>query len=133
MATPGATPATGYRAGPIELGSVTWATGVDPATGGPTGIVDRFEPDAAAIVAALPIAQAPAGTRLRADWTYNNTPLNGLSSEAAVVGDGGGRWATFTIDIPDGQRWPAGSYAVAISVDGTRALEASVALADQGA
>jgi len=105
---------------------VVWAVATDPATGAPLDAVRRFAPDAPAIVAAVPIERAPAGTRLRADWRYNDTPLNGLSSEIAVDGDGAARWVAFVIALPNGEPWPIGRYDIAISVDGRAAVRAAV-------
>ncbi len=129
-ATPQATPPTGYRSGAVATGEVVWALGTDPATGAPVEPVRHFKPDDPTIVAAVPIERAPAGTRLRADWHYNDTPLAGLSSEITVDGDGAARWVAFAITLPDGEPWPTGSYDIAVTVDDRAALRSRVEVVD---
>ena len=129
-ATPPATPTPGFRFDAVATGDVVWALSTDPATGAPVAPVRGFAPEAPAIVAAVPIERAPAGTRFRADWRYNDTPLDGMSSEIVVDGAGDGRWVNFVIAIPEGETWPTGSYEVVISVDAQRALRAAVEVVD---
>lgn len=124
-ASPVATPRVGFAAGEVLLGAIVWTTTPDPVTETPPPVAG-FPSDAPAIVAAVPIERAPAGTLLRADWRYNGAPLTGLSGSVAVDSEGGARWATFALRLPPGERWPEGSYEVAIAVDGQPALTASV-------
>jgi len=131
-ATPGATPPFGFRSDSVATGDVVWTVATDPATGAPVAPVARFAPDAPTIVAAVPIERAPAGTRLRAEWRYNDAPLDGLSSEVVVDGDGMGRWVSFSIDLPEGEPWPAGTYEVVIAIDDHPALRAAVEVSDGG-
>ncbi len=122
---PSATPPGGFGNDRVALGQIVWSLALDPATGGPAEAIVAVPDDAPRFWAAAPLERAASGTRLRADWTYNGTAMPALSAEAAVP-NGGGGWATFDLALPDGERWPAGDYAVTISVDGQPALRGTI-------
>ena len=133
VATPvPATPAAGFRSAGVATGAVVWTAGTDPETGAPRQPVAWFAPDAPAIVAAVAIERAPAGTRFSAEWRYNDAPMASLASAVTVDGDGAARWVSFAIDLPDGEPWPTGVYEVAIAVDDRPALRATVEVSEPG-
>jgi hypothetical protein len=122
-----ATPIGGFDSGRVSLGAIQWAVDLDPASGGPLASAPSIPDDAPRFWAAIPVLRAEPGLRLRADWSYNDTPMPALAAEAVVpTGDVG--FVLFDLGLPPGERWPVGDYAVAISVDGVPALTASIAV-----
>ncbi len=132
--TPTSVPATESAAPPAEssggtptstggpqaaFGEIVWATSVDPQSKAPMDRVDRVPVDAASIYAVIPITRVAAGTELTADWTYNDTPIDGVSATAVVTDVSGGLiWVEFHLERSSDRPWPDGTYAIAIRQNG---------------
>lgn len=136
VASPVASPGT-VRVGTAEIGAVVWATAVDPATKAPRQRVAAFPADARTIYATLPIVRITRGTTLAASWSYNDTPIPQLNSAVTAPADAENIWVEFHLTLKPGVAatpplrpgtWPAGTYRVTISVNGTVAERAEVAV-----
>jgi hypothetical protein len=125
LATSAAPPPTSTpRAAPV-LGDIVWTTDVDAQTKEPTSPVDAFTTEASTIYAALLVRNLPPGTVLTAEWTYNATSLDGLTTRVAVVAGAGEEWVVFHLTRSE-EPWPDGVYAISVSVDGEAAVRAEV-------
>jgi hypothetical protein len=116
--TPLPTPSPSY-------GEVVWATAVDAQTKEPVSQVDTFSTGAETIYAAILVRNLPPNTVLTADWTYNATSLDGLTTSAELVSGTDQDWVEFHLTRSD-EPWPDGTYAISISVDGEVIASAEV-------
>jgi hypothetical protein len=102
---------------PAQMGAVVWATALDPVTKQPTNTVESFSADASVIYAALKVQFLSSQAAVSATWTYNNTSLDALSTNApagAGLEDG---WIEFHLTKSEGA-WPDGTYAISVSLGG---------------
>jgi hypothetical protein len=120
-----ATPAA-FRSDSAELGSIVWATAIDPQSKAPTAIVTGFADEVRVIYATTPITHLAAGTELGASWSYNNTPLDGFVAMIIAERDQSNAWAEFHIALTGSEPWPPGTYRIEITVDGQPALASEV-------
>jgi hypothetical protein len=110
-----------------SFGDVVWATEVDPQTKAPVGAVEAFASDASALYAVVPVRNLPENTTLTAEWTYNETSLDGLTSTATTVSTIEDGWVEFHL-IRAAETWPDGTYAITVRVDGQAVQTAEVAV-----
>lgn len=115
-----------FRAESAELGPIVWATAIDASTNAPTPAVDVVPVDAPRIYASVPVGRLQRGTVLDARWTYNGTPLIGVEGTVTAERDQRGGWVAFLLSREDGEPWPAGVYAVVVSVDGVVAHASAI-------
>jgi hypothetical protein len=140
IALPAPSPSPGASAAEIQeldqnptVGSVIWTERIDPVTSAPGPSVTFFSVDAPSIFAVVPIANLPPGTVLRADWTYNTTPLEALTRAVIIHGPYAKGWIAFSLTRSGETLWPAGEYAITVSVNDVLARTATVAVGRQGA
>ena len=128
------TPVT-FRSEHAEVGPVVWTTRVDPATKAPLERVNSFPADAQAIVATVPLARVETGTILAASWTYNGTPIEGLGGSVTAATAARDVWVAFDLTRQVAEPWPAGTYAILVTVDGrpAQASEVTIEEGDAGA
>jgi len=110
----------------IQVGSVVWATAVDPVTKAPMEPVDAFPDTATTLYAVIPIRQMTPGVVLTAQWSYNGTPLTALTSAVVAERAEVETWVEFHLERVDDLPWPAGDYQIAVLVDGRPARTAQV-------
>lgn len=134
-----AVPTTGMGTGtPIAttppqaaFGEIVWATSIDPQSKAPIDRVDRVPSDVSTIYAVIPIARVAPGTELTAEWTYNDTPIEGVGSSVVTSQlPDSLTWAEFHLERSDGESWPKGSYSVAIRQNGQIVAEGTVAVGE---
>jgi hypothetical protein len=132
---PSATPTSASQAAPLvaatparqpSIGEVIWTTGVDPTTGEPADAVTNYAPDAPRLVAAIETMGLPAGSRVEASWTYNDTPLEPFTSRLSVDSVTDGQWMSFYLSRDADTPWPPGIYEIAITLDGAPMRESAV-------
>ncbi len=121
------TPATAR----VELGEVVWTTAVDPAAGAPATPVAVVAPDAPAIYAVLPVIRMEPGTTVTASWTYNDTPLDTLTSTISVSEAREGGWLEFHLDRTGPDPWPDGTYGITVSADGQEVQSGQVRIENE--
>lgn len=121
--TPTSIPAPSY-------GDVVWTTAVDAQTKEPTSPVEAFTTDVQTIYAAIPVQNVPPNTVLTADWTYNATSLDGLTTSAELASATEDTWVEFHLTRSD-DLWPDGTYAISVSVDGEVVANAEVEVDDR--
>jgi hypothetical protein len=111
------------------IGRVVWTTSVDARTGAPADEVSTYPPDAVQIVAAVHATSLPANATVNADWTYNNTTLDAFATQVTVDSSSPDRWIVFRLERSGETSWPAGAYAIAISLNGDPVASSSVQVA----
>jgi hypothetical protein len=121
--TPTSIPAPSY-------GDVVWTEAVDSSTKEPTSPVEAFSTDAQTIYAAILVQHVPTNTVLTADWTYNATSLDGLTTSANLVSGAQNAWVEFHLTRSD-DHWPDGTYAISITVAGEVVATADVEVDDR--
>jgi hypothetical protein len=93
-----------------------WTTSVEPGTNRPLGEVgDEFDATVPVIYAAISVAAAPAGALLVANWTYNDTPIQGMDATVQLpevrfepI------WLEFHLERQAGDEWPDGEYRITL-------------------
>jgi hypothetical protein len=93
-----------------------WTTSVEPGTNRPLAEVeDEFDATGPVIYAAISVAAAPAGALLVANWTYNDTPIQGMDATVqlpevrlAPI------WLEFHLERQEGEEWPDGEYRITV-------------------
>ena len=113
-------------ASPFRSGEIVWSLETDAATSAPLVTAESIPAGAPKITAALSIPQGPTPRQVAAVWQYNNTALPAFDATAAVPAGSGSVWIDFSIAMPPGNTWPAGTYEVTISIDGTPAATSVV-------
>lgn len=121
-----------FRSESAELGPIMWATAIDANTNAPTPAVAVVPFDAPRIYASVPVGRLQRGTVLDARWTYNGTPLVGVEGTVTAERDQRGGWVAFLLSREDGEPWPAGVYAVVVSVDGVAAHASAIRVEQTG-
>lgn len=116
---------------PIFSGPVTWAADVDPATGGPANPVASLPADAPRLVAAVRIREGRAPGRIAASWAYNATAMPAFDATLDVPAGDGLAWAAFTLEMPGGEAWPAGTYEITLSLDGEQPVTGRIEVPPQ--
>jgi hypothetical protein len=115
---------------PMTIGAVIWASEIDPETGAPSEIVDAFTSGTRTIYAVVPVSNVPENTVIVADWTYNNTSLDALSTSVTILPDQTPKWLEFHLSRSE-DRWPDGTYAIAISVGDEVVQQAEIEVENQ--
>ena len=116
---PGVTGGPSTTSGPpatqVEAGILVWATAIESGTNRPTVEVARFDVTTPVIYAVLPISASPAGATLRAEWTFNTTPIQGVAASLQLpeVRDAP-IWVEFHLEREVGEAWPDGMYTVIV-------------------
>lgn len=123
--TPGGSTAP-FRSVAAEVGPIVWAAEIDARTKAPLAPVASFPVEAAALHATMPVTRVEAGAVVEATWSYNGTPLNGADTDLVVAAAAEGAWLEFHLSRRDEILWPAGIYAVQVSIDGAPAQAAGV-------
>lgn len=132
--SPGASPAeVKVFAQNPTVGTVIWAERIDPVTSAPGPRVRSFGAETRTIYAVLPVAKLSPGTVLRADWAYNNTPLEALTRAVIVQEPYAEGWIAFSLTRSGETLWPAGEYAITVSVNNEIAQTATIAIGGPGA
>ncbi len=129
--TPGAGPVS---VGGTTIGTIVWASEVDPATQAPAGALETIPDNVAEIYAALPLTSIAAGSVVSASWSYNGVPLDTLTSAVTASTATTDTWVAFRLDRVDSgtpaprsdEDWPDGEYGVVITVDGQVVQESTV-------
>lgn len=113
-AAPSAAPQATEIPVPVQVVAAdpVWTTSVEPGTNRPLGEVgDEFDATAPVIFAAVSIVAAPAGSLLVANWTYNDTPIQGMDATVQLpevrfepI------WLEFHLERQSGDEWPDGEY-----------------------
>lgn len=116
------TPTPAFSSGTVAADAIVWASALDPTTGAPLERSPVFPPDAPHIYAAVPLRHVEAGTQMRIDWRYNDTPMDSLASEAVARQTADDLWIAFALSLGDGRTWPVGVYEAIVSIDGREAL-----------
>lgn len=127
MASPMATPGA-VRPGPV-MGEIVWAATTDPVTNAPLEIVTSYPADAPRMTASVLVTALPAGATIRATWEYNDTSLDAFSRQVVLSAPADRLWISFHIERGADAVWPAGVYAVTISLDGAEGQQASIDVA----
>lgn len=125
LPSPAASPQDTSPSSPT-IGTVVWAVSVDPVTAEPGLAVSVYTPDATGIYAVLPVAHLRPGDMVRAEWTYNDTPLEALTRTFIVQEAYTEGWIAFSVVRGKDTPWPAGTYAITISINGEVAQSATV-------
>jgi hypothetical protein len=113
-------------------GEIVWASAVDPATNAPTERVERFSVDAPRLYAVVDVTGLPTGAVVSGAWTYNDVPLEELNVEVTITGSTAETtWIEFHLERT-ADRWPAGTYEIAIWVDGDVLRSSSVEVTGVG-
>ena len=107
-ATPTATPTAAI------FGAIVWTTAINAATSAPVDKVASFGQDASAIYAVVPVKGVAPGLTVTADWTFNGSPLPGVSSTVVATRPVADGWLEFHLTLAAGQTWPAGTYHIDI-------------------
>lgn len=115
-----------FRSETAEIGPVVWSTAIDGETNAPVAPVEVVPVGAPAIYATLPVTRVQRGASLGATWTYNGTPLPTLGGAVVANREQVGGWVEFHIARAEDAVWPAGVYAVVVTVDGRLAQESAV-------
>jgi hypothetical protein len=123
----------GATAPPLEptIGEIVWAAEIAPGTNQPIAPVDRFPTDAPTIYAVLPVTGLPIGTVLQAAWSYNDTPLDQMTTSLTVEATSADViWIEFHLYRETEDPWPDGIYEVVITIDRATRRESSVEVID---
>lgn len=129
--TPGAGPVS---IGGTTIGTVVWASEVDPDTQAPAAALNTIPDSVAEIYAALPLTSVAAGTVVSANWTYNGVALDTLTSSVTASAATTDAWVAFRLDrvetgTPEPRSeadWPDGEYGVVVMVDGQVVQQSTV-------
>jgi hypothetical protein len=120
-------PATAMPAPAID--AIVWAASVDPATQAPSQRVTSFSTDAPGIYACFSATNLNAGAVVEASWTYNKTSLDAFTTRLVLPDAAPQRWIAVHLTRDPNVPWPAGTYAVTVSVNGKTAQQAAVEVA----
>lgn len=117
-----------------DFGAIVWTASVDPATNAPREPVPWFSEAAETIYAAIPALRIESGAVVIADWTYNDTPVEPLTSQVTATASYIDAWIEFHITRSADMPWPTGIYQITISVGGEEVLvsEVEVREAEEG-
>jgi hypothetical protein len=113
-----------------EIGEIVWASSIDPETRAPRNSVDRESVDDRTLYAVLPVRNLPAGVALTAAWSYNDTPLDELTTTTVVPAGPIAGWVEFHLTRSE-EPWPDGTYAISVRFDGKVVQTAKVIVADE--
>ena len=116
----------GFRDAAAEIGPVIWTTGVDPTTKAPTTEVRSFTTETRAMYATAQIRRVQKGTVIAAAWSYNGTQIKELGRSMTPANGQRNVWIEFHLDLGDGRSWPAGTYAITLTIDGRVAERGAV-------
>ena len=121
-ASPTATPS------PATLGDIVWTSTINLETAGPGEKAASFPTNAQAIYAVLRVEDVSPGLTLTANWTYNNTPLSGVSATAVAVQATAAGWVEFHLTLTAGESWPVGTYRITVSQPNGQSASSKVAV-----
>lgn len=83
------------------------------------------------VIVALTRARAlPAGARVDAAWTYNDTPLEAFSTATEKGDSSDDVWLAFRLERNPDLPWPSGNYAVTLFLDGAEVVRGDVHVVD---
>jgi hypothetical protein len=102
-----------------QVVEIIWTAAIDPATNSPTEPVSSYLADAPQIIAVATVRSLPAGSQLEATWEYNNTSLDAFTTQLVPTDAVEESWVAFHIDRDPNVLWPAGTYEVTVSLEGT--------------
>jgi hypothetical protein len=100
-----------------QIGQIVWATAVDPRTKAPVDVVDGFAVDDETLYATLKVRNLPPNATFTAEWSYNETSLDSLTTTVATPSEADSGWVEFHL-TRSAEPWPKGTYAVSVSLDG---------------
>jgi hypothetical protein len=125
------TPSTSTGESHAEIGEVVWAIDVDPDTKAPIAPVDHFSIEARTIYAVTAVRGLPPNAVLTAEWSYNDTSLDALTTSVVASAGTADGWVEFHLARAAEEPWPDGTYAIAISYDGAVVQVAEVTLSNE--
>jgi hypothetical protein len=108
------------------VGQIVWTAAIDETSNAPIEPVSSYLPTAPRIIAAAPVQSLPDGSLIEATWEYNDTSLDAFTTELSRSEMIDQAWVTFHIERDPGVDWPAGTYEVSVSLDGTMVQTAAV-------
>ncbi len=111
---------------PPAIGAVIWAESIDPVTAAPGPSVREYASDAPGLHAVLPAANLQPGDMVRAVWTYNDTPLEALTRTIIIQAPYTAGWIAFSIVRGTDAPWPAGTFAITVSVNDAAVQTATI-------
>jgi len=114
----------GANSGPPRVVSLALATQIDPTTKAPQNTVERFPLNTKVMYVTVQIENPRKGTEVEGKWYYDSQGRGhfGLVDSSKVTfPDRKKRYVAFSLRAAD--QFPAGSYKVAILVDGQVAQE----------
>ena len=114
------------RIGSPQIGEIIWTASTDPTTNAPIEPVASYRADAPRIIAAVPARALTAGSRVEANWEYNNTSLDAFTVLLVPSENVGETWINVHIDRDPEVPWPEGVYQLTISIDGAAMQNAAV-------
>lgn len=109
-----------------EIGAIVWTTSIDPTTKSPGPPLSIIPSETRVIYATLPVERADVGTIIEARWSYNNTALQGFRGAITFERPASQLWIEFHIELTGDSTWPAGRYAIEVTVDGQPARQSTV-------
>lgn len=114
----------GANSGPPRVVSLALTTQIDPTTKAPQDAVEQFPQNTKVMYVSVRIDNPRKGTEVEAKWYYDSQgkgQFGLVDSSKVTFPDGKKRYAAFSLTAAD--QFPAGSYKVAILVDGQVAQE----------
>jgi hypothetical protein len=120
----GATPASATPAPALE--EILWAVTIDPNSDAPLTVTRRYPVDTTRLTASVLATNLPPSTTVDAAWSYNNTSLDAFTTRVVIQDPAPRRWLSFHLDRNSETPWPAGTYAIQISLDGEPARRGEV-------
>jgi hypothetical protein len=120
----GATPASATPAPALD--EILWAVTIDPSSDAPLTVTRRYPVDTTRLTASVLATNLPPSTAVDAAWSYNNTSLDAFATRVVVQDAAPRRWLSFHLDRNSETSWPAGTYAIEISLDGEPARRGEV-------
>lgn len=112
------------------IGDILWSTETDSTSDAPLVVASEYPSHAPRLTASALALNLPPGTIVDTAWSYNNTPLEAFTTQIVLQDDVPKRWISFRLERDPDVPWPSGTYAVAISIDGTPTASAAVQVND---
>lgn len=130
-ATVTSSPASPTVAPQLEVGPIIWTSAIEEGTGGLPEGEDWLSTTVRTIYAVLPVGNAVPGTVFSADWSYNDTSLDAMSTIVTIESDHRSvEWIEFHLTRSD-ERWPDGDYAITVRANGVTVQQGEIELADR--
>lgn len=125
-ATAASTPGGEEAPDEMEVGQIVWAQELNPDTGEPVVVVDRFSTESPEIIAAIEVSNLPEDTEFSAKWTMNGLPIDSSDMVITSQGDLEHAWIVFRFTRDEGMQYPIGQLNVTITSNEGDLREGSV-------